>query len=157
MMTFDYAASAELFMPKRKRGARQPLSYRRFATAAEAIRFAVEEFPAIRTLGAWMQVGEERFNGDDIQRLYESPLVTRGAVARGNQGEICSDIGFERSRACYDRDVKSLAAMPPPLHEAAPLEARPVSKLGRFAPAHIGARHRGLPERKESAASPTRA
>ena len=34
-MTFDYAASAELFMPKRKRGARQPLSYRRFATAAD--------------------------------------------------------------------------------------------------------------------------
>ena len=48
-MTFDYAASAELFMLKRKRGARQPLSYRRFATAAEAIRFAVEELPAIHT------------------------------------------------------------------------------------------------------------
>jgi hypothetical protein len=71
-MTFDYAASAELFMPKRQPGARRPLSYRRFATAAEAIRFAVEEFPSIRALGAWMKVGEERFNGDDIQRLYES-------------------------------------------------------------------------------------
>jgi hypothetical protein len=76
-MMFDYAASAELFMPKGKRGARQPLSYRRFATAAEAIRFAVEEFPAIRTLGAWMQVGEERFNGDDIRRLYESTSYPR--------------------------------------------------------------------------------
>src|SRR5262249_29674611 len=72
MMTFDYAASAELFMPKRNGGARPTLSYRRFATAAEAIRFAVEELPAIRTLGARMQVGEERFNGDDIRRLYES-------------------------------------------------------------------------------------
>src|SRR5262249_16541663 len=41
-VTFDYTASAELFMPKRKGGARPPLSYRRFATAAEAIRFAVE-------------------------------------------------------------------------------------------------------------------
>jgi hypothetical protein len=76
-MMFDYAASAELFMPKGKRGARQPLSYRRFATAAEAIRFAVEEFPAVRTLGAWMQVGEERFNGDDIRRLYESTSYPR--------------------------------------------------------------------------------
>jgi hypothetical protein len=65
-MKFDYAASAELFIPKRKRGPRQPLSYRRFATAAEAIPFAVEEFPAILTLGAWMQVGDERFSGDDI-------------------------------------------------------------------------------------------
>jgi len=71
-MTFDYGASAELFMPKRRSGARQPLSYRRLATAAEAIRFAVEELPGVRTLGAWMQVGEERFNSEDIQRLYES-------------------------------------------------------------------------------------
>jgi len=71
-MTFDYGASAELFMPKRRSGARQPFSYRRFATAAEAIRFAVEELPGVRTLGAWMQVGEERFNSEDIQRLYES-------------------------------------------------------------------------------------
>jgi hypothetical protein len=51
---------------------RQPPSYRRFATAAEAIRFAVEDFPAIRTLGAWMRVGDVRFNSDDIQRLYDS-------------------------------------------------------------------------------------
>ena len=55
---------------------RQPLRYRRFATAAEAIRFAVEE----RALGAWMQVGDQRFDSDDIQRLYESddyPLQRR--------------------------------------------------------------------------------
>ena len=72
-MTFDYIASAELFIrTKGKRGVRQPLSYRRFATAAEAIRFAVEDFPAIRTLGAWMRVGDVRFNSDDIQRLYDS-------------------------------------------------------------------------------------
>src|SRR5262249_23239567 len=28
-------------------------------------------------------------------------------------------------------------------------DAEPISKLGRLAPAHIGARHRGLPERQE--------
>ena len=39
--TFDYGVPAELFMGKRKGGPRQPLRYRRFATAAEAIRFAV--------------------------------------------------------------------------------------------------------------------
>ena len=70
-MTFDYTASAELFMAKRRHGARQPLSYRRFATAAEAIRFAVEDFPAIRALGAWMLVGDERYDSDEIHRLYE--------------------------------------------------------------------------------------
>jgi hypothetical protein len=76
-MTFDYAASAELFIPKGKPGARRSPSYRRFATAAEAIRFAVEDFPAVCTLGGWMKVGEERFNGDDIQRLYESASFPR--------------------------------------------------------------------------------
>ena len=76
-MTFNYAASAELFIPKGKPGARRSPGYRRFATAAEAIRFAIEEFPAVRTLGAWMKVGEERFNGDDIQRLYESTSYPR--------------------------------------------------------------------------------
>ena len=75
-MTFDYGLPAELFMLKRKvglkrkGGARQRLGYRRFATAAEAIRFAVEDFPAIRTLNAWMQVGDERFDSEDIHRLY---------------------------------------------------------------------------------------
>jgi hypothetical protein len=81
-MAFDYGAPAELFMAKRKGGARQPLGYRRFATAAEAIRFAVEDFPAVRTLGAWMLVGDDRFDGDAIQRLYDSgdyPLDRRAA------------------------------------------------------------------------------
>lgn len=72
MMKFDYDSPAELFMAKRKGGTRQPLGYRRFGTAAEAIRFAVEEFPAVRTLGAWLQVGDERYDVDGIQRLYDS-------------------------------------------------------------------------------------
>jgi hypothetical protein len=72
-MAFDYSSPAELFMPKRKgRVRRSADGYRRFATAAEAIRFAVEEFPAIRTLGAWMQVEDEHFDSDEICQLYES-------------------------------------------------------------------------------------
>ena len=47
------------------------MKYRRFATAAEAIRFAVEDFPAVRTLGAWMQVGDGRFDSDEIRLLYD--------------------------------------------------------------------------------------
>jgi hypothetical protein len=78
VMTFDYSASAELFVPKKgKVGVRRPLSYRRFASAAEAIRFAVEDFPTVRTLGAWMRVGDDCFNGDDIRRLYESKSYPR--------------------------------------------------------------------------------
>ena len=70
-MTFDYCSPAELFTAKRRGGQRQRLGYRRFATAAEAIRFAVEDFPAMRALGAWMLVGDERYDSDEIHRLYE--------------------------------------------------------------------------------------
>ena len=72
MMKFDYETPAELFMAKRKGGTRQPLGYRRFGTAAEAIRFAVEEFPAVRTSGAWLQIGDDRYDADEIQKLYDS-------------------------------------------------------------------------------------
>jgi hypothetical protein len=72
-MEFDYRSPAELFIPKRSGGRRhQRINYRRFATAADAIRFAVEEFPAVRTLGAWMQVGDHRYDSDEICQLYES-------------------------------------------------------------------------------------
>jgi hypothetical protein len=80
MKRFDYGLPAELFTAKRKGVSRQRLGYRRFATAAEAIRFAVEDFPAVRALGAWMQVGDERFDAEEIHRLYESgdyPLQRR--------------------------------------------------------------------------------
>ena len=52
-MEFNYSSPAELFIPKgRGGGRRRRINYRRFATAAEAIRFAVEDFPAVRTLDA---------------------------------------------------------------------------------------------------------
>ena len=80
IVMFDYGSPTELFSAKSKSGRRQRIGYRRFATAAEAIRFAVEDFPAIRALNAWMQVGDERFDNDEIRRLYESndyPLPRR--------------------------------------------------------------------------------
>ncbi len=51
VMRFDCAAPAELFITKRKGGTQPSIGYRCFATTAEAIRFAIEDFPAIRTLG----------------------------------------------------------------------------------------------------------
>ena len=69
-MSFDYNAPAELFLAKRTKSRRA--KYRRFATAAEAIRYAIEELPALRSLGAFLQVGDERFNSDEIQRLYDN-------------------------------------------------------------------------------------
>ena len=63
---FDYSSPAELYLSKRRH-----TDYRRFATAAEAIRYAVEDLRTPRAFGAWLEVGDQRFNSVEIQRLYE--------------------------------------------------------------------------------------
>ena len=76
---FDYNAPAELF-PGRNRKSAKKASYRRFETAADAIRFAVEELPELLLLGACIEINEQRLNYKDIQALYASeqyPLEKR--------------------------------------------------------------------------------
>jgi hypothetical protein len=47
-----------------------PHKYRRFPTAAEALRFAMENLRTPMAFAAWLQVDDERFNSIEIQRLY---------------------------------------------------------------------------------------
>jgi hypothetical protein len=79
-VAFDYGAED----PTRNRKSKQqPIGYRRFAQAAEAVRFAIEELPPEFLLGARLEVDEERYDGGGIRRLYESadyPLVRRRAA-----------------------------------------------------------------------------
>src|ERR1700692_4264734 len=69
---FDYGSTAELFSNKGRKFRRQPLGYRRFARAADAIRFAIEEMAPQLLQSACLQVDEERFDSQGIRRLYES-------------------------------------------------------------------------------------
>jgi hypothetical protein len=67
----DYGAPAELFPCRIKNGPGQ-IKYKRFETAAEAIRFVVEDVPASALRGAYLEVDEARFERHEIQRLYDS-------------------------------------------------------------------------------------
>ena len=72
MATFDYNAGAELFPPRLRKSPHQRFGYRRFAVAADAIRFAVEELPRELLLGAILEVDVERYGGGQIRRLYDA-------------------------------------------------------------------------------------
>jgi hypothetical protein len=77
---FNYEAEAELFRARSKKFNRQFGRYRRFDRAADALRFAIEELPPQLFLGAYLEVEEERFDSNEMRRLYDSaeyPLARR--------------------------------------------------------------------------------
>ena len=77
MDMFDYAAPAELFHPIGL-GNRAPLSFRRFTTSAEAIKFAIEALSPTAFRGAVLEIGEDRFDSALIRKLYDSASFPLG-------------------------------------------------------------------------------
>ena len=98
-MTFDYAAQAELYPTRSYKRRAGSVKYKRFEVAAEAVRFAMEELPPEFLLGTYLEVEEQRFNGQQIRLLYESrdyplprKLPLRGTIAqRAWKGSIAED------------------------------------------------------------------
>lgn len=92
MANFRYHELAELFtgkvhMPSGAAGAaptnaaragarsahRKAMTYRRFATSAEAIRFAIEELPAEGLAATVLEMDGDRFDSEAIRGLYDAP------------------------------------------------------------------------------------
>ena len=85
MEFFDYDASAELFPGRHRTRTTGAVTYKRFAVAAEAIRYAVEMLPATSFSGAYLEANDERFDSQGIRGLYDSdeyPLPRRPAEIR---------------------------------------------------------------------------
>jgi hypothetical protein len=72
MDRFDFTAPAEIFASKSRGASRRPMSYRRFPTGAEAVRYAMEALPAEVLFGTVMEVDDSRFDAGEIRSLYES-------------------------------------------------------------------------------------
>jgi hypothetical protein len=83
MATVNYKAEAELFPPRRRSLSGGPIGYKRFKSAAEAIRFAMEELPPELLLGAYLEVDEDRFDGPAIRQLYESEAYPLKRLRKG--------------------------------------------------------------------------
>jgi hypothetical protein len=77
---FDYGTPAELYSAKSKNFRRQRFGYKRFARAADAVRFAIEELPPELLTRSYLEVDQTRYGSNEIRRLYESadyPLARR--------------------------------------------------------------------------------
>ena len=66
--------------PRARSMHRNAVTYRRFATGAEAIRFAIEELPPAGLVASVLEIDAERFDAAAIRGLYDSaayPLTRR--------------------------------------------------------------------------------
>ena len=78
MPAVDYSSSAELFPASSNR--RGKVGYRRFATLAEALRYAVEELSPALIVGAYLEANEIRYSAAEMRLLYDAegyPLPRR--------------------------------------------------------------------------------
>jgi len=69
---FDYDEAADLYFPVQV-GRKGGLDYRRFPSAAHALRYALESLPIGKLGSATMEVNGRRYDSIEMRRLYASP------------------------------------------------------------------------------------
>jgi len=72
MDTQTYRSEAGLFFAKNANARQKSLNFRKFARAAEAIRFAVEELAPKIFNSCSLEVNGEHYFGREIRPLYDS-------------------------------------------------------------------------------------
>jgi hypothetical protein len=81
MKDFDYSIPAELFLRGIGAGGKR-LVYKRFASAAAAVQFAIERGEGYSTVT--LETDDERYEKADIRRLYDAdgyPLARKLPLA----------------------------------------------------------------------------
>ncbi len=87
---------AELFLAKRTKGSRA--NYRRFTTAAETIRYAVEDLRTPKAFGPWLEVGD-RFDMRVASTLWLPPLRQRNRLTKAAMGKARTALRREHRHA----------------------------------------------------------
>ena len=78
-MSFDYKAPAELFLAKPMKGSRT--KYQRFATAAEAIRYAVEDLRTPRAFVLGCRLGMSASTAAKSSACTKSMIIRCGSLS----------------------------------------------------------------------------
>jgi hypothetical protein len=73
MIYFNYNASVDFYSRRSPGKKASSLTFQRFDTAAEAIRFAIEDLPSAAFGGCMLEADGERFGAKELKELYASP------------------------------------------------------------------------------------
>jgi len=95
---------AVLFFAKGMNFRQQVLEYRVFGRAAEAIRFVIEDLPSNVLRGCSLEVGEDRYSGDDSggdATAHDHELTFKSVIFLTKQGSPKLQSSFaNRNRRC---------------------------------------------------------
>lgn len=89
MTDFNYEMPGEFYSRKSQGMKPTGLTYQRFDTVAEAIRFAIEALPSAAFAGCMLEANGERFGAKELKALYASPRypLRRAKQKRDQKGE----------------------------------------------------------------------